>query len=304
MATRATGMLGLALFAAMLSLLAAAGPALAACPALDEAAAAVNAGDEVAARAATSKSAGCSAEDQALVRRVAGLAAFNRIVAGVADGRPLASFETELSGLRTDYGAPWQVLDALADIARARKDYAAAARLYQSALEDAGNETLTPDWMAPPPDYLVRLDRLATEMRLAAPQPVQLAMRGGCRITYRGIAIRKKTTPVRYVFGTADFTPEGLESARNLSECLKSVQPSAITLTGHTDPIGSTADNQRLSEHRAEALAAYLVAEGYRGRVTTAGRGEDEPFVPDDASAYDEETLNQMHRRVDVDVEK
>jgi hypothetical protein len=33
------------------------------------------------------------------------------------------------------------------------------------------------------------------------------------------------------------------------------------------------------------------------------GKGEDEPFKADDASAYDEETLNQMHRRVEVDVE-
>ena len=34
------------------------------------------------------------------------------------------------------------------------------------------------------------------------------------------------------------------------------------------------------------------------------GKGEDEPFKPDDASAYDEETLNQLNRRVEVDLEQ
>ena len=106
----------------------------------------------------------------------------------------------------------------------------------------------------------------------------------------------EESTPVRYVFGTAEFTPEGLASARDLSECLKSVKPKAITLTGHTDPVGTQEANRVLSLARADALAEYLVAEGYAGAWKTLGKGEDEPFKADDASAYDEETLNQMNR--------
>jgi OOP family OmpA-OmpF porin len=277
----------------------------AACPALTEIAEATNAGNETLARriAQDGDRSRCSPDEAALIDRIAALSTFNRIVAAVGAGANLAGFESELHSVIKETAAPWQVLDALGDINRDRKDYAAAARYYQMALEDSDNRTLTPDWMAPDAAYIARLDRMATEMRLAAPEPVKLAMRGACKVNFRGVSLKKKATPVRYVFGTAEFTPQGIESAKDLSECLKSVKPKAITLIGHTDPIGSAADNRALSVARAEALASYLVAEGYPGQWQVVGKGEDEPFKPDDASAYDEETLNQLNRRVEVDLE-
>jgi OOP family OmpA-OmpF porin len=263
----------------------AAGTASAACDALAQVAEATNGGNEALARQIADRpKPGCTSDDKAMINRVAALASFNRIVGAVGQGANLADFEQELETIRTSNSAPWQVFDALGDINRDRRDYEAAARYYQLALEDASNEVLTPGWMAPDEKYIVRLDHMATEMRLAAPKPVKLAMRGACKISYRGVSLKKKSTPVRYVFGTAEFTPDGLVSAKDLSECLKSVKPKTITLIGHT-------------------LAQYLVTEGYAGQWTTVGKGEDEPFKADDASAYDEETLNQMNRRVEVDVE-
>lgn len=291
-------------FAATLLALMSAGPVSAACDALSRVAEATNGGNEALARQiAAGDTPGCSAEDKAMVNRVAALASFNRIVAAVGQGANLVDFETELETIRTSNAAPWQVFDALGDINRDRRNYEAAARFYQLALEDASNEVLTPGWMAPDEKYIVRLDHMATEMRLAAPRPVKLAMRGACKVSYRGVSLKKKATPVRYVFGTAEFTPEGLESANDLSECLKSVKPKFITLIGHTDPVGAAQANRILSLERAEALAEYLVTEGYAGELKTIGKGEDEPFKADDASAYDEETLNQMNRRVEVDVD-
>lgn len=280
-------------------------PAAAACEAVTGVVEAFNAGDEDKARtiAAAADGTTCSANERTLVGRVAALTTFNRIATDVGNGGRLSDHQADLEDLQKRFGGPWQVFDALGDLAREHKDYEAAARLYQLALEDGANETLTPDWMAPDPDYILRLDRLAGEMRLASPRPVQLAMRGGCKVSFRGVAIKKKSTPVRYVFGTADFTPEGVEAAKDLAECLKSVKPAAITLIGHTDPVGSAESNYRLSLARAETLAAYLQTAGFPGRIATVGKGEDEPFKPDDATAYDTETLNQLHRRVDVDVE-
>ncbi|MCV9965327.1 OmpA family protein [Pararhizobium sp. BT-229] len=291
------------LVVASLALLSA-GSASAACDALGKVADATNAGNEALAREiAGGDVPGCTADDKAMINRVAALASFNRIVAAVGQGADLADFEQELETIRKNNAAPWQVFDALGDINRDRRDYETAARFYQLALEDASNEVLTPGWMAPDEKYIVRLDHMATEMRLAAPRPVKLALRGACKVSYRGVALKKKSTPVRYVFGTAEFTPEGLEAAGDLSECLKSVKPTMITLIGHTDPVGGAEANRALSMARAEALAQYLVAEGYAGEWKTMGKGEDEPFKPDDAKAYDEDTLNQMHRRVEVDVE-
>ncbi|WP_438748772.1 OmpA family protein [Pararhizobium sp. O133] len=290
--------------AAALLALASAGPALAACDALARVAEASNGGNETLAKQiAGGVTPGCSADDKAMINRVAALASFNRIVAAVGQGANLMDFEAELETIRKNNTAPWQVFDALGDINRDRRDYEAAARFYQLALEDASNEVMTPAWMAPDEKYIVRLDHMATEMRLASPKPVKLGLRGACKVSYRGVSLKKKATPVRYVFGTAEFTPEGLESANDLSECLKSVKPKFITLIGHTDPVGAAESNRVLSLERAEALAQYLITEGYAGELKTIGKGEDEPFKADDANAYDEETLNQMNRRVEVDVE-
>jgi OOP family OmpA-OmpF porin len=289
--------------AALLALLSAA-PVSAACDALARVADATNTGNEVLAKQiAGGDTVGCTNDDKAMINRVAALASFNRIVAAVGQGANLSNFEGELETIRTSNAAPWQIFDALGDIHRDRRDYETAARFYQLALEDASNEVLTPGWMAPDEKYIIRLDHMATEMRLASPRPVKLGSRGACKVSYRGVSLKKKATPVRYVFGTAEFTPEGLESANDLSECLKSVKPKFITLIGHTDPIGAAQANRTLSLERAEALAQYLVNEGYAGELKTIGKGEDEPFKVDDASAYDEETLNQMNRRVEVDVE-
>ncbi|MCF3641119.1 OmpA family protein [Rhizobium sp. TRM95111] len=281
-------------------------PATAACPAVTGIVDAFNKGDEQGARtiARSPETASCTADEKTLIGRVAALTAFNRIATAVGNGGNLADHQATLEELQKEFGGPWQIFDALGDLARERRDFEPAARFYQLALEDSSNETLTPQWMAPDEDYIRRLDRLANEMRLAAPKPVQLAMRGGCKISFRGVKIKKKSTPVRYVFGTADFTPEGVEAAKDLTECLKTVKPTGITLIGHTDPVGSSEANLRLSLARAETLAAYLSENGFVGHIETVGRGEDEPFQPDDASAYDEETLFQLHRRVEVDVQE
>ncbi len=294
---------GIAL-ASTIFVLAGAAPATAACDAFTGVIEAFNAGDEQKARsiAETAGTANCSANERTLVGRVAALATFNRIATAVGNGEKLSDHQQDLEALQKQYGGPWQVYDALGDLARERKDYEQAARLYQLALEDGSNETLTPDWMAPDEQYILRLDKLAGEMRLASPRPVQLSMRGGCKVSFRGVSIKKKSTPVRYVFGTADFTPEGVTAAKDLSECLKSVKPVSITLIGHTDPVGSADANYKLSLARAETLKTYLAGAGYSGTIATVGKGEDEPFKPDDASAYDTEMLNQLHRRVEVDV--
>ncbi|WP_113553811.1 OmpA family protein [Hyphomicrobiales bacterium] len=277
-----------------------------ACDGLRLASEALNRADEAGTKVAADpvNMKGCSATEIALTRRTAALATFNRVAAAVGQGVKLETFEAELTAASRDAGGPWQILDALGDIKRERKDYDAAATSYQQALEDAANEELTPDWMAPDKAYIERLDRLASEMRLAASKPVKLAARGACKFSYRGVSIRKKATPVRYVFGTAEFTPEGLESARDLFECLKSAKPAAITLIGHTDPVGTPEANKALSIARAEALAHYLVDAGYPGMWTVIGKGEEEPFKPDDPTAYSEEMLHQLDRRVDVDVGK
>lgn len=57
-------------------------------------------------------------------------------------------------------------------------------------------------------------------------------------------------------------------------------QVEVLLVTGHTDRIGSDAYNQKLSQRRADALKAYLVAQGVEDkRIETAAKGESEPVV-------------------------
>jgi OOP family OmpA-OmpF porin len=81
-----------------------------------------------------------------------------------------------------------------------------------------------------------------------------------------------------FAFDSAQLTPVGkqridsvIASARQAG--ITSVQSASIV--GHTDPLGSDAYNQKLSEERANAVRNYLIGNGVAaGVVTASGRGE------------------------------
>lgn len=53
-----------------------------------------------------------------------------------------------------------------------------------------------------------------------------------------------------------------------------------VTITGHTDRLGSDKYNQKLSEQRADAVKQYLVGKGVDGgRLNAVGKGESQPVV-------------------------
>jgi outer membrane protein OmpA-like peptidoglycan-associated protein len=59
-----------------------------------------------------------------------------------------------------------------------------------------------------------------------------------------------------------------------------------IEVSGHTDDSGPADSNQRLSEGRAEAAAKRLIDQGVSAdRVTSVGRGEDQPVAPNSSDA-------------------
>ena len=58
-----------------------------------------------------------------------------------------------------------------------------------------------------------------------------------------------------------------------------------VRVEGHTDSRGSDAYNQELSQRRAEAVAAYLVAGGIAAdRLSAVGYGESAPVAPNDTA--------------------
>ena len=58
----------------------------------------------------------------------------------------------------------------------------------------------------------------------------------------------------------------------------------SIQIQGHTDDIGSSADNLRLSENRARSVYSYLVGKGVAAtRISYRGFGESMPVAPNDS---------------------
>ena len=86
-----------------------------------------------------------------------------------------------------------------------------------------------------------------------------------------------------FAFDSAQLTPVGrsrldtmLAGARQAG--ITSV--TSMTISGHTDPLGSDAHNQKLSEQRAAVVRDYLTSQGVpSGVVRTEGRGEAQLLV-------------------------
>jgi OmpA-OmpF porin, OOP family len=69
-----------------------------------------------------------------------------------------------------------------------------------------------------------------------------------------------------------------------------------VQVTGHTDRIGTDADNDRLSLERAQAVLAMLIQRGLKTTfIRAVGRGEREPLVP-----TPDEQPEPRNRRVEV----
>lgn len=60
---------------------------------------------------------------------------------------------------------------------------------------------------------------------------------------------------------------------------------STVSITGHTDRIGSASGNVRLSEKRAEAVAGYLKSKGVGGNYVVKGVGMSQPVANVECSA-------------------
>jgi OOP family OmpA-OmpF porin len=76
-----------------------------------------------------------------------------------------------------------------------------------------------------------------------------------------------------------------------------------VTITGHTDRLGSDKYNQKLSEQRANSVKAYLTGKGVAAdRLNAVGKGESQPVVQcDNKKRADLIKCLEPNRRVEVD---
>ncbi len=101
---------------------------------------------------------------------------------------------------------------------------------------------------------------------------------------------------ILFDFDSSALRPEARENLRNLAASLQEYPDSDLMIVGHTDSRGSDDYNYKLSVRRAEAASDYLISLGVPvNRLTTVGKGENEPVATNDTDAG-----RQENRRVEV----
>ncbi|EIC84766.1 porin OmpA [Serratia sp. M24T3] len=82
---------------------------------------------------------------------------------------------------------------------------------------------------------------------------------------------------VLFTFGKSTLKPEGRQALDQLYTQLSSLDPKdgSVVVLGYTDPVGSEASNQKLSEQRAQSVVDYLVSKGIpSNKISARGEGE------------------------------
>jgi peptidoglycan-associated lipoprotein len=98
-----------------------------------------------------------------------------------------------------------------------------------------------------------------------------------------------------YDFAKWDLRPESMVSLDNLVETLDDNPNVTIELMSHTDSRGTPADNQELSQKRAQSVVDYLISKGIApDRLQAKGYGESQPIVVD-------EKVNAEHPFLEVE---
>lgn len=101
---------------------------------------------------------------------------------------------------------------------------------------------------------------------------------------------------VEFDIGKATLRSVSYKELDELVEYLKWKAEQNIEVAGHTDNVGKDADNQKLSQQRADAVRNYLLKKGIKAdRVVAKGYGATEPIADNSTAAG-----KQKNRRTEV----
>jgi len=132
-------------------------------------------------------------------------------------------------------------------------------------------------------------------------KPVLCAATGPGRTTGTKRTVIRLPGDVLFAFGSAELTPAAREAIAAVDDEIGG-GTGTVTIEGHTDAIGSDADNQALSERRAAAVRGALEAalgSGYQ--YTSVGFGETRPVAPNTKpDGSDDPDGRALNRRVEI----
>jgi outer membrane protein OmpA-like peptidoglycan-associated protein len=101
---------------------------------------------------------------------------------------------------------------------------------------------------------------------------------------------------ILFDFNSSSLRGSSRDELREMAGVFNKYKDTTIVVAGHTDSVGSTAYNQRLSDRRASSVANYLEDIGVRGsRLDAVGYGESRPKASNSTASG-----RQQNRRVEL----
>lgn len=103
---------------------------------------------------------------------------------------------------------------------------------------------------------------------------------------------------VTFAVDSGDVNAQFYPVLDSVAVVLEEFDQTFVEVAGHTDSTGTREYNQKLSERRAESVAAYLVSRDVDGqRLITVGGGEDHPIASNSTEAG-----KALNRRVELTI--
>jgi len=103
---------------------------------------------------------------------------------------------------------------------------------------------------------------------------------------------------IQFASGSAQILPESAEILDQAAEILNSDPSIVIEIGGHTDSVGSSESNQKLSEDRAKAVDAALTERGVTNETSPRGYGEQRLAKNPESTDEDRATNRRIEFRI------
>ena len=195
---------------------------------------------------------------------------------------PPAALPPPVAGVPT---APPPLFDRLARDADAARKLADAADARKAAEATEARRKADADAMA----------RKTAEDLAAAQRAKAMADAKICSDDIRKFA---KDGTIRFATGSARLDPASTPTLSGIVEVAKQCPNVVLQVEGHTDSIGDPQANKALSQARAEAIVAFMVAAGLPpARLKASGFGDTKPVAANDSQAN-----RALNRRIEFSV--